>query len=97
VFKYRAHPRRCDFFGRVDRGSRIVRDIRTRGLSWQRWGSARAEGKGYDSTGGRIAKIVAYNRVFCGGKTYYRLVDIQRPSGRTYRLRLARCGQRRFT
>jgi hypothetical protein len=95
-FHYFARPKKCDFFSRVDRNGRRVRDIRTRGLRWTKWGGPEAEAHGWDSTGGRLT-VVAYHRVGCGGPlAYYRLVKIRRPSGRTYRMTLAKCGQPRF-
>jgi hypothetical protein len=96
-FEYVARPRRCDFFSRVDRNGRLVRDIRTRGLQWTNWGGPQAEAKGWDSTGGRLT-VIAYRQGGCGGAVaYYRFVRIIRhPSGRTYRMKLAKCGQRRL-
>lgn len=93
------HPKRCAFFSRIreePNGLLHVRDISTQHLDWRSWGKIRATAQGEDSVGNNL-KIVAYHRVLCGdGITYYTLVHIRRPSGRTYRMKLAKCGQPRF-
>jgi hypothetical protein len=97
-FIYEAKPKQCAFFSRINwngNQGRLVRDITAHSLRWQSWGSGPARATGKD-VGGTLLKIVAYHRVRCNGNAYYTLVHIVRPSGRTYRMKLARCGQVRF-
>ncbi len=71
-------------------------DISTRGMRWKKWGGPKGEGEGTDSSGLPLA-VVTYHRVRCHGAAYYTLAKVTRTrSGRTYRLRLARCGEVRF-
>ena len=95
-FEYFSRPKRCDLFSRTGPAGEEIRDIRTRALDWASWGGAKAEGEGTDS-GGQPLRVVPYNPVRCHGAVYYRLAEVRRlHSGRTYQLRLARCGQVRF-
>lgn len=93
-FRYFAHPTSCDFFARIS-DSR-VRDIRARDLHWTDWGETQTTAEGHDSTGVGLS-VIAFHPVRCGGPlTYYRFLRATRPSGRTYLLTLAKCGQPRF-
>ena len=95
-FEYFSRPKRCDLFSRTGPERETIRDIRTRRLHWLSWGGAKAEAEGTDS-GGQPLRVVPYNPVRCRGAFYYRLAEVRRlRSGRTYQLRLARCGQVRF-
>lgn len=93
-FHHRAQPVRCDFFSRINEYR--VRDIRARKLRWTDWGSAQATAEGRDSTGNRLS-VLAFQPVQCADGTFsYRRVRISRPSGQTYLLKLATCGQTRL-
>jgi hypothetical protein len=96
-FEYFVQPKRCDFFSRMGPDGELVRDIGTRALRWTNWGQAQASAVGRTRVGARIM-IVAFHRIVCSGSAngYYRLVRIRRPSGRSVRLKLAKCGQPRF-
>jgi hypothetical protein len=98
-FIYEVRPKQCAFFSRITwkaNQGRLVRDISTQGLRWRSWGTGTARATGKDGVATPL-RIVAYHRVRCrDGIDYYTLVHIVRPSGRSYRMKLAKCGEVRF-